>query len=213
MCDVCSGHGGLDMKTCSTCGGSGMVVEVFNTPMGQIRHGHTCPLCQGDGEVYDNICVECKGNGTKTVEEIIDVEVPHGIQEGMTFVMADKGNYVKRGVNGDLLINIMELPHKYFVRNGNNLKLDLKLSYPQLVLGDKVEINTIEGGKIRVKVPEHSKTGTNLRVGNKGLKAFNSEDRGELIIILDVIIPTKISDEEKELIEKLKEINKKVATN
>lgn len=212
-CSECSGHGGLDMMLCSTCGGQGMVMQVLNTPIGQIHQTFTCPSCHGEGEKYNVSCLKCKGSGCEKSEETIEVEIPSGIQEGMTFVMGGKGHYVKNGQHGDLHITIMELPHKVFVRNGNDLKMNLKLTYAQLVLGDKVEIQTIEGSKIRVKIPEYSKTGTNLRVAKKGLKHFDKDERGELTIVLDVAIPESITEEERSIIEKLKEVTKKVATN
>lgn len=214
ICDPCKGNGGSDMKPCGVCGGSGFVSQILQTPIGNFQQTFTCQSCHGEGEMYTHVCEKCNGNGTKIAEETIDVEIPSGIQEGMTFLMELRGDYIKKGVHGDLMIAIMELPHKTFIRNGNTLKMNLKLTYPQLVLGDKVEIDTIEGGKIRIKIPEYSNAGSNLRIPNKGLKTFNKEDeRGDLIVVLDIDIPSNISEEERSIIEKLKEFKNKVATN
>jgi molecular chaperone DnaJ len=106
----------------------------------------------------------------------------------------------------------MELPHETFLRVGNDLKYVLKLTYPQLVLGDKVEIPTIEGSKIRISVNEFTKVGEILRIQSKGLKQFETNSRGDMLIIVELEMPTKISDEEKALIIDLKNLNKKVAT-
>lgn len=202
-CDDCGGHGGTELVNCGTCDGNGMVMQEINTPFGQIMNPIVCWICEGRGTIANKACSTCSSSGVKVVEETIDVTIPSGVQEGMTFVMSSKGHAIKGGENGDLHINIMEVPHKTFVRNVNELKMNLKLSYKQLVLGDKVEIPTIDGA-IRVNIPSHTKVGANLRIPNKGMKAFNSDTRGELIIGVDIEIPQSITDEQKALIEQLK---------
>lgn len=204
-CTDCSGHGGTKLNHCTNCGGSGSVVEIFHSPMGYFRAMETCQACNGVGETYENICTTCSGKGTNVSEQTVEVEVPTGVQDGVTFVMNGKGSSIRNGEAGDLHIRIMELPHKEFVRNGDDLRANMKLTYSQLVLGDKVELKTIDG-KIRITIPEYSKVGASLRVPKKGMKSFNSENRGELIISLDIEIPTQISDEERDLIQKLKEV-------
>jgi molecular chaperone DnaJ len=100
----------------------------------------------------------------------------------------------------------MELPHERFTRSGNDLKITLPLTYPQLILGDKVEILTIEGSKIRITIPEYTKVGETLRIQNKGLKQINSNNRGDMIVYIDLVIPKEVSGEERKLIEELKKI-------
>ena len=212
-CPDCEGHGGTNRENCNVCGGSGVVGESIRTPFGNLQAMRPCHVCVGTGTAYTKACVTCQTSGIKNTEETINVDVPHGVQEGITFVMEGKGHFIKSGTHGDLHIRIMELPHEKFVRSGNDLKTVVKLTYPQLVLGDKVEIDTIEGGRIRIKIAGHSKVGSNLKIVDKGLKAMGKENRGELIITLDIDIPSKISKEEKELITKLKESMEKVATN
>ncbi len=202
-CDDCLGHGGHDIVNCETCGGQGMVLEQLNTPIGSFMSARPCHVCEGAGTRTTRPCTTCNSTGIKTVEETIDVTIPSGVQDGMTFVMSGKGHAIKGGENGDLLINVVEIPHKTFVRNGNDLKTTIKLRYPQFVLGDKIDIETIEGGKIRIKVPPYTKVGTSLKVNNKGLKEFNGDVRGELIIHLDIDIPNSLTDEQKIIIEKL----------
>lgn len=209
-CVDCSGHGGTKSTVCSLCRGGGILVEIINTPIAQFRSASTCHNCDGSGETYEDICVGCAGAGVKSVEETISFDIPSGVQEGLTYVMEDKGFAIRNGVAGDLHLKIMVLPHKDFIRSGDDLKTNLKLTYTQLVLGDKVELDTIDGGRIRIKVPEHSQVGSNLKIGKKGLKSLDRDHRGELIITLEIDIPTNITDEERELIEKLKEI--KLAT-
>lgn len=212
-CKSCSGHGGEDVKTCSVCEGSGRTINVIKSPMGIIQQIVTCQACEGLGKTYTKACNTCNGNGVVDSVETIEVDVPAGVMDGMTFVMEGKGHGVKGGVEGDLHIKIHELTHKIFTRSGADLKLTLKLSYPQLVLGDKVEIDTIEGTKIRVTIPEHSEVGSNLRIPFKGTKQYGRETRGDVLITLGVEIPKKLDDDTKALIIDLKEkLDKNVAT-
>ena len=204
-CDDCKGHGGTGANNCGVCGGSGMILQTINTPIGQFNQAFPCNACEGVGLTYENTCNTCKGSGTKSIEEIVDLNVPHGVHENVTFVLAGKGHAVKGGECGDLHVRVMQIPHKIYTRVGNDLKMNLKLTYSQLVLGDKVEVTTIEGTKIRVTIPEHSDVGSNLRVTNKGLKAYKSENRGDIIISLGIDIPKQISETTRELLTKLKE--------
>jgi len=205
-CDICDGHGGTDSDNCNVCGGSGLIMRVFNTPMGSIRQVIPCTTCDGIGLKYKTPCTSCKSTGLKSVEETIEINVPSGVQEGMTFIMSGKGHAIKGGITGDLHINVMELPHKLYTRSGSDLKMNLKLTYSQLVLGDKVDIDTIEGGKIRVTIPEHSDVGTNLKVQNKGLKPYGKDNRGDMMINLAISIPKQISETTREMLTKLKDL-------
>jgi molecular chaperone DnaJ len=204
-CDDCHGHGGTDIDDCGTCNGSGVFHRVMNTPIGHIRQTMVCPNCSGIGRKYKNACNTCKESGLKTVEEVIEIEIPSGVQEGMAFVMNGKGDGIKSGENGDLIINIQELPHNTFTRFGNDLKMILKLNYPQLVLGDKVELETIDGKKIRVDIPKYSEVGANLRIPTKGMKFFKNSNIGDLIISLGISIPKDIDSETETILNNLKE--------
>jgi len=208
-CKPCDGHGGSGTHECPKCSGRGMVIQGIDTPFGQIRQMVTCDACDGAGKTYDTQCETCKGKGVVTGEEIVELNVPHGIREGSTFVFEEKGHAIKSGKSGDLNIKIMQQPHKVFTRVNNELRMNLKLSYSQLVLGDKVDIETIDGKKIRVNIPEYSDVNDNLRIQNKGMKEYESEIRGDLIINLMIDIPKKISEETKELLVKLKETEEK----
>lgn len=205
-CNDCGGHGGIDVTDCADCNGTGMRTQVFQTPMGYVQQQTGCSSCDATGKKYKTACTSCGGKGLKNVEETIEVEVPAGVQEGMAFVMERKGHGVKSGIEGDLHIKIMELPHKIFTRNGADLKMTLKLNYHQLVLGDKVEIDTIEGGKIRMSIPEGSDVGSNLRVPFKGTKLYGKESRGDIIVTLGIDIPKNPNDKLKEAVIGLKEI-------
>ena len=204
-CGDCDGHGGTDIHNCGVCGGSGMVAQVYKTPMGHVQQIVPCNACNSTGKKYTKECNTCKGSGVKSIEETVDVEIPAGVVDGMTFVMSGKGHGIKSGTEGDLHIRIMELPHKTYVRSGADLKMNLKLSYPQLILGDKVEIETIEGGKIRISIPEYSDVGSTLKVPFKGTKLFGKDSRGDIIVNLGIEIPKSLSDDQKEAVINLKE--------
>ena len=204
-CNECDGHGGYDHHDCPDCNGSGLRTQVFQTPMGYVQQQSACTSCDATGKKYTTACTSCGGKGLKNIEETIDVEVPAGVQEGMVFVMDKKGHGVKSGIEGDLHIKIMELQHKTYTRSGADLKMNLKLNYHQLVLGDKVEIETIEGGKIRMSIPEGSDVGSNLRIPFKGIKLYGKESRGDVIVTLGIDIPKNPSDSVKEAVINLKE--------
>lgn len=206
-CDTCVGHGGTGVKTCTTCGGSGMREEIMNSPFGQIISSSECNVCGGSGSTYEDICKTCNGEGLKSVEDIIDLNIPSGVANGMKFQMQNLGDAIKAGTSGNLIISILELPHSTFVRSGNDLRMNLKLKYEQLILGDKLEISTIEGSRIKVTIPEYTRVSDVLKIQEKGLKAMNSASRGDLLLEIDLFIPTSISQEQRDLINKLKEIS------
>ena len=202
-CNDCSGKGGSGSINCNHCGGAGQVVVPIQTPIGVLRNVLPCQHCEGIGSLVEIKCNTCNGSGVLKKEELIEVDIPHGVSEGMTFVMSNKGHAIKNGTAGDLHINISEIQHEIYTRNGSDLKMNLKLNYPQLVLGDNVEIPTIEGGKIRITIEKFSDVGTNLRIQNKGLKTFKNDNRGDLIITLGVNIPKEINEDTKDLLNKL----------
>ena len=211
-CKSCNGKGGFNPKQCTTCNGSGLIIEVIRTQYGEIRNAQTCHTCSGTGEIYQTSCNECIGSGVKTIDDSIDLGIPAGVVDGMRMIIQGKGHASKNAVAGDLFITILVLPHQQFVRINDDLKMIINVTYPQLILGDKIEVTTIEGGKIRVSLPELSKVGKILRIQNKGLKSMNSDVRGDMLIEVNLLVPEIISDEEKDLIIELKKINDKVAS-
>jgi len=204
-CESCDGHGGHGKKDCGTCGGSGLVTHAINTPFGQFSNITQCYSCNGIGLTYDSQCGTCNGSGVNVKEELIDIDIPSGVMEGMSFIMHGKGHAIKAGNSGDLHVKIMELAHKVYTRSGNDLKMVLKLTYPQLVLGSKVELETIDGSKIRINIPEYSDIGNDLRIQHKGLKHYNNEERGDILIKLGIDMPKELDDDTKAVIIDLKE--------
>lgn len=203
-CSSCSGHGGTEPQECPTCNGSGQISQVSRTPFGFMEQITDCHVCSGTGTTFKDECKKCNGSGLLKQQEVVEVDVPSGVHEGMAFVMTGKGQGIRSGREGDLIIRITEHPHETFTRVGSDLKQKLKLQYHQLVLGDKVEITTIEGGVIRIPIAEYSQVGQNLRIPFKGLRELNTDRRGDLIVTLDIDMPTKLKDDVKAAVIDLK---------
>jgi molecular chaperone DnaJ len=202
-CETCAGNGGTNQQTCDVCHGTGRIGRVLQLGNQHIQIGQPCDKCEATGIIYTDTCNVCSGHGVLAAEEMVEIKIPHGIRDGMSFGMEGKGHAIKGGIAGDLIINLVELSHKTFVRNGDDLRITLKLTYSQLVLGDKVEIDTIEGGKIRVSIPEYSKVGDSLRLKDKGMKIFEKDTRGVMVVNLDIQMPTSITEDERNLIKQL----------
>ncbi|WP_303312063.1 molecular chaperone DnaJ [Hymenobacter sp. BT730] len=207
-CAPCSGTGaknGTDLKDCSTCHGQGQVKRVVNTMLGQMVSSSTCPTCNGEGKVVTSKCDVCHGEGRQLQEEIIPINIPAGVAEGMQLSMNGKGNYPERGgVPGDLLIQIEEEPHEVLRRDGNNIMYEQYISFVDAALGANIEVPTIEG-KVKIKVDPGTQPGKILRLRGKGIKDLNGYGRGDQLIHLNVWTPKSVTGEERELLERLRD--------
>lgn len=207
-CQHCNGTGAKDGKsysTCSTCKGSGQVTRVQNTILGAMQTTSTCPTCEGEGKIINEKCTFCNGEGVLMSEEVISINIPAGVGEGMQLSLSGKGNAVRRGgVNGDLIVLIEEEEHPELVRDGNDLLYNVFIGYPEAVLGETVEIPTIEG-KVKVKIEAGTQPGKILRLRGKGLPDVNGYGKGDLLAKVNVWIPKNLSKDEKKLVEKMKE--------
>ena len=208
-CNTCSGTGARDTAsttTCGTCRGSGMVNRVVQTPFGAMQSATTCPTCQGAGQTIKNPCNVCRGDGRVFGEEIIDIKIPAGVSEEIQLSMSGKGNAGARGgYAGDLIIGIEELPHEEFTREGQNIMYELFLNIADAALGAQAEVPTLDG-KVRMKIPAGTQSGTVLRLREKGLPRVQSYQRGDQLIHVNVWTPKKVNDEERKLLEKLKDM-------
>ena len=207
-CQHCNGTGAKDGKsysTCSTCKGSGQVTRVQNTILGAMQTTSTCPTCEGEGKIINEKCTFCNGEGVLMSEEVISINIPAGVGEGMQLSLSGKGNAARRGgVNGDLIVLIEEEEHPELVRDGNDLLYNVFIGYPEAVLGETVEIPTIEG-KVKVKIEAGTQPGKILRLRGKGLPDVNGYGKGDLLAKVNVLIPKNLSKDEKKLVEKMKE--------
>jgi len=209
-CSNCNSSGGFGVQKCGHCNGQGIVIQNIRTPFGVMQNMNTCNVCEGHGTTYISMCNDCSGSGLKNKEETIEIGIPIGVQDGMASTYMGMGQAIKNGTSGSLVVVFSEIPNKNFVRYGNDLKCNLKLPYHTLVLGDKIKLNTIDDKEILINIPELNKIGDILRVSGKGMKLLNSEARGDLMVVLDIDMPTNLDDETREILENLKKVENKV---
>jgi molecular chaperone DnaJ len=206
-CQKCHGTGAEDDKsivTCSSCHGSGYVTQVTHTILGQMQTQSVCPACGGQGTTITKKCHNCSGQGVVRDDEVIDINIPAGVMEGMQLSMRGKGNAaVRGGVNGDLLVVIEEEQDKELFRDENDLIYNLLLTVPQAALGDTVEVPTIDG-KAKVKIDAGTQPGKVLRLRGKGLPSVNGYGTGDLLVNITVYIPENLSSDEKQKLNQLK---------
>ena len=198
-CGGCKGSGGKS-TVCTRCKGRGMLNQIQNTPFGRLQSTVHCPVCKGEGHILVNRCTSCGGIGIIKKEEILEFIIPPGIMDGEILALAGKGNAIKNGNNGDLLINIIEIPHPKFRRNGIDIHQRLNLKYKDLVLGAPIELETLDG-KIRINIKKGTQVGHILRVPSKGLKRDNRV--GDMLVEIWLEIPTEIKNEERSIIDQL----------
>jgi len=209
-CKQCDGTGaahGSGTTTCTTCGGSGRVTRVQQTILGQMQTTTECPTCQGEGKIIKEKCPNCNGEGIVRDEEVISINIPAGVAEGMQLSVNGKGNAARRGgINGDLLVVIEEEKHPELIRDDNNLIYNLLLSFPVATLGGSVEVPTING-KVKVHIPAGTQSGRVLRLRGKGLPSVNSYGRGDLLVNIGVYVPENLTKDERKIMEQLAESN------
>ena len=208
-CTHCNGTGAKDgssYSTCSTCGGTGHVTRMQNTILGPMQSTSTCPTCQGEGKTISVKCTYCGGEGVISSEEVITLNIPAGVSEGMQLSLSGKGNAARRGgMNGDLIVMIEEEEHPELIRDGNDILYNVFVGYPEVVLGETVEIPTVEG-KVKVKIEPGTQPGKILRLRGKGLPDVNGYGRGDLLARVNVWVPKNLSKEDKKLVEKMRDI-------
>jgi molecular chaperone DnaJ len=206
-CTVCNGTGARnssDIDLCGTCRGSGVVGRITQTPFGAMQTTTTCPACNGTGQTIRATCPSCKGEGRVMADDLIEVDIPAGVHEGIQLSLSSKGNAgLRGGPNGDLIINIEEIPHESFTREGRNILYELFLNIADAALGAQVEVPTLEG-RARIKIPAGTQSGKIFRLRGKGLPALNGSERGDLLIHVNIWTPKKLTDEERRLLEQLR---------
>ena len=202
-CTHCDGTGaeGNATETCPDCNGTGRVVRTQQSFFGMMRSEVACPRCNGEGKIIKNKCKHCNGDGVVMGEEVVEVQIPAGVMEGMQLSMRGKGNAGKRnGVNGDLLILIEEEKHPTLVRDENDLIYSLLLDIPTAALGGFAEIPTIDG-KAKVTIDPGTQPGKVLRLRGKGLPTLNGYGKGDIVVNISVYIPETLSKDEKKTLE------------
>ncbi len=209
-CNTCNGSGAKDkgsIQTCSTCSGSGQVRKVQNTFLGQMQTVTTCPTCNGEGSTVTAKCHACKGEGRVYGEEMVSLDIPAGVQEGMQLSLNGKGNAGERGgYPGDLIVLIEEEAHASLHRDGLNVAYDLFLTFPDAVFGTNVEVPTIDG-KAKIKIPAGTQSGKIFRLKGKGFPEVNGYSKGDQLIHVNVWTPQNVSNDERSMLERMNSSN------
>ena len=205
-CTHCGGSGaekGSGVQTCPDCHGTGTITRTQNSIFGMMQTQSICPRCNGQGQIIKDRCHACNGEGTVLGEEIVEVNIPAGVADGMQLAISGKGNAGRNnGYSGDLLILIEEQQHPELIREENDLIYNLLLTIPEATLGGAVQIPTLDGA-VKVKIEPGTQPGKVLRLRNKGLTVLHSNRRGDLLVNISVYIPEYLSRDEKAAIEKM----------
>ena len=211
VCQHCHGSGSADggaSETCPTCHGSGVISHTTQSIFGMMQTQGVCPTCNGEGKIIKNKCHECSGTGVVKGEEVVEINIPAGVIEGMVVNVPGKGNAGRRnGIPGDIQVFIEEEPNDTFVRDGNDLIYNLLLDFPTAALGGDVEIPTIEGTRLRVKIEPGTQPGKTLRLRSKGLPAVQGygSGKGDMVVNISIYVPKTLSRDEKKALEKMKD--------
>ncbi len=206
-CEVCRGSGakqGTGPTTCTTCGGSGQVRRATRTPFGNFTQVAECPTCNGSGQIIADPCTSCGGNGVKQVRKKLRINIPAGVDSGTKLRVSGEGNVgLKGGPPGDLYVFIKVKNDPNLKRDGINIYSEISVSYLQAILGDTVNIITVDG-KVNLKIPSGTQPNSTLSLENKGVPRLgNPVARGNHQVLVKVKLPTRITEDERNLLESL----------
>jgi len=202
-CAHCKGttvEPGYELKTCGTCKGSGQVVQVSRTIFGNIQQASVCPTCRGTGKIPEKVCSVCKGKGTQARSQHIDLKIPAGIDDGATIRLREHGEAIANGPKGDLYVGVRVKPHKHFTREGDLILSEEHIGMVEAALGVEIEVATVDG-PVRMKVPAGTQSGSDFKLSGHGVPHLRSSSRGAHIVTIVVDTPTKLSKQQKELLE------------
>ncbi len=193
---------GVKYKTCPTCNGQGQVMRVTNTILGRMQSASTCPSCGGSGQAIESKPANADAQGMIVEDETVSIKIPAGVVDGMQLKVANKGNDAPgNGIPGDLIVAIEELEHETLKREGENLHLDLYISFAEAVLGVSKDIEAVNG-KVRIKLEEGIQSGKILRLKGKGIPSINGYGNGDLLVHINVWTPKNLTKEQKQFFEK-----------
>lgn len=207
-CDSCVGKGSENnsgFTVCSSCKGTGHVTRTQKTILGYMQSHSQCPQCEGEGQIIANKCKHCAGNGIVRGEEVINVNIPAGVEEGLELSMNGKGNAaIRNGIAGNLIIAIEEDEHPLFKREGVNIFYDQLLNFADAALGTSIEVPTLQG-KAKVKIEAGTQSGKIIRLKGKGIPDVHGYGRGDLLVTMRIWTPQHLSSEEKEFLDILRD--------
>ena len=213
-CGKCKGDGiepGAKVTTCDTCRGSGVVMQVTRTPLGNFQTQSACPTCQGTGQSVEAYCAKCNGQGVERKAKQVSVTIPCGVDAGNRLRVAGEGDAGPRGgAAGDLYIFLDVKKDPVFTRDGVDVASSMEVSAADAALGCSVATPTLDEDACEVKVPAGTQPGTKLRLKGKGAPALSKPaQRGDLYVTVNVKVPTSLSDEERRLMEQLRDLQAK----
>jgi molecular chaperone DnaJ len=210
QCSHCHGttvEPGYDMKTCPTCKGAGQTNRVMNTIFGAIQQSVICETCDGRGKVPEKTCSVCHGRGVERRKKSINLKIPAGIDDGATIRLKEHGEAIGNGQKGDLYVHIRVKAHKHFTREGDIILSEQHVNMVDAALGTEIDVETVDG-KIRMKIPAGTQSGTDFKLSNHGVPHIKSDRRGPHIVSIIVDTPTKLSRKQKELLEQFEKSKK-----
>lgn len=206
-CEKCKNNGsknGNEIKKCKKCNGIGEIQKISNTILGQIITSSKCKTCSGKGKIIIRYCNYCKGQGRLLKEELVYLKIPAGVNNNIQLSISEKGNMpIRGGISGDLLVLIEEEEHKVLKREGNNIIYKLYISFIDAILGNILEIPTIDG-KIKIKILSGTQSGKILKLKGRGIKDINGYERGDQKVYINIWTPQKLNKEEKNIFKSLK---------
>lgn len=205
-CDHCGGktvEPGYELKTCSSCKGSGQVVNVMRTIFGNIQQAAVCPTCKGSGKVPEKACTVCHGKGTRHKRQELTIKIPAGVDDGATIRLRDRGEAIVNGSKGDLYVHLRVKAHKKFTREGDLILSEEHVDMVDAALGTEVDVETVDG-IVRMKVPPGTQSGTDFKLSGHGVPHLRGNGRGAHIVTIIVDTPTKLTRRQRELLEEFR---------
>ncbi len=204
-CHHCHGNGaepGSKISDCHDCNGTGKISSVQQTMLGAFQTQRICPNCQGEGKTYEKKCKTCSGSGTEYGTEKIKVMIPAGIEDGQQIRLSGKGESSPKGVAGDLYINIRVISSQKFQRVGDDIKSDYHISVSQAILGDKIDIETVDGS-VTLKIPAGTQSHTIFKLADKGVPHLRARGRGHHFVQVIIDIPKSLDKKQRKLLDEL----------
>lgn len=202
-CSNCNGKGGFDESTCAYCHGSGYVVTEQRSLFGVVQSRGVCPKCHGKGKSYKTICKACNGTGQEKKKKTISIHIPEGVNNGHQLRISGKGEVgLNGGPNGDIYFEIHVKESNLYIREDEDLTIILPVTITDAILGAKKEVPTIYGNVV-MEIKPGTQNGTKYKLKGKGLKVPNSLRKGDMYVVINVIMPTKLTREQKKLLEEL----------
>lgn len=209
-CETCKGSGarpGTKPETCTHCGGSGQLNVEQNTPFGKIVNRRVCHYCSGTGKQIKHKCSTCGGSGKVNKRKTIKVNIPAGVDDGQQMRVSGQGEPgVNGGPSGDLFVVFHVRNHEFFERDGDDIYCEMPLTFAQAALGDEIEVPTLHG-KVKLKVPAGTQTGTKFRLKGKGVANVRGYGQGDQHIVVRVVTPTNLTENQKDIIREFAEVS------